>query len=208
MRFGRRRREDDQRRAPRAEAFRSTDLVRELRAELAPWLKAEGFKRLGGQAWVRDEGDDHLIVAVQSRQSGWDPRAGTWFVVELERSARPRRGTGHTRRRLGSLLDEPRRRDVLDLNNRVAASLPPPDRGFVGSLPPDVRDHYLRAFRPTTDTTGSADLWFAYYDESDAAVWAVFIAAVLPTAVDRFLELPPGWFDEPADPDPLVDKGF
>ncbi len=41
----------------------------------------------------------------------------------------------------------------------------------------------------------SADVWLTYHDESDAAAWAVSIAAVLPMAVDRFLELPPGWFD-------------
>ena len=195
MRFGRRR-EDSGRRRPRATAFRSTDLVRELRGVLGPWLGEQGFKRLGGKGWVRPEGEEHLILAVQCRQSGWDPRAGSSFVVELERAATPTRATGFTRRRLWALLDDAALREVLDLNVRVARTLPPPDPAFLSALTANVREFYLRSFAPAPATPDDTDVWFAYYDETDVVSWAHFLARQLPAALERFLVLPPGFFDE------------
>jgi len=70
-----------------------------LRAGLGPWLKGEGFKRLGCNGWIRPWADEFLIIAVQCGQNGWDPRAGNQFVVEFEQSKTPNRGTGANRAR-------------------------------------------------------------------------------------------------------------
>lgn len=194
MRLRRGRRDDLARRAPRTDAFRSKDLVDALRTDLGPWLKGEGFKRLGGQGWIRPWDDDHLIVAVQCGQSGWDPRAGNRFVVEFEQSRTPERATGFNRARVWELLDEAKRQDALAINDRVALSLPAPDNRFLRELPPDVREHYLQRFAPTTATIDSADVWFSYYDENDAAMWAEFLVRSFGPALQEFLARPSSFF--------------
>ena len=194
MRLRGRDRNDLVRREPRSDAFRSKDLVKVLREGFGQWLKAEGFKRLGTNNWVQPHGDDHLIVAVQCRQSGWDPRAGNSFTVEFERSRTPTRATGFSRQRLWGLLDEMSRREALKLNNQVAQTLPPPDQRFLSELPEEVREHYLRSFAPTTATVDSTDVWFNYYDETDAAVWADFMARKVEPTLRAFTAQPPSFF--------------
>ncbi|WP_269991986.1 hypothetical protein [Arthrobacter sp. B2a2-09] len=194
MRFKRASQGELVRRAPRADTFKSRDLVDVLRAGLGAWLKDEGFKRLGSNGWTRPLADHHLIIAVQCSQSGWDPRAGNRFVVEFEQSKTPRRATGFNRARVWSLLDELRRREALDIISRVAVSLPDPDEQFLFQLPANVREHYLRSFAPTTATVDSSDVWFAYYDERDAAIWADFLARSLGPALQEFLARLPSYF--------------
>jgi len=190
VRFRRTRQDHGARRAPRADTFRSCDLVDVLRTGLGPWLKDEGFKRLGSNGWIRPWADDHLIIAVQCGQSGWDPRAGNRFVVEFEQSRRPERATGFKRVRVWPLLDELRRREALQIISQVAVTLPAPDEQFLFQLPPDVREHYLRSFAPTSATIDSSDVWFAYYDEHDAAIWTEFLGRALGPALQEFLDRP------------------
>lgn len=204
MRFRGRDRSDFSRRQPRPDAFRSSDLVKVLREGFGQGLKQEGFKRLGTNAWLRSSGEDeHHIVAVQCSQSGWDPRAGNRFIVEFERSRKPSRATGFSRQRLWSLLDELARREALKINTHVALTLPPPDERFVGELPEEVREHYLRSFAATTQTVDSSDVWFAYYDETDAGAWAEFLSRKVETCLHVFLDQPPSFFGHraPASPD-------
>lgn len=182
------------RRDIRSDAFRATDLNRVLRTELSSELKDAGFRRLGSSGWVRSQAEVHHLIAVQCSQSGWDPHAGNRFIIEFEQSSRPTRATGFSRRRIWSLLDAPSRREVLDTNSRVARTLPAPDKHFVRELPPDVRDHYLGQFRPTTKTIDSSDVWFAYYDEADASAWARFLAKHMRQALDTFLMQPPSFY--------------
>ena len=165
-----------------------------IREGCGPWLKQEGFKRLGSNGWIRPSGDDHHIVAVQCSQGGWDSRSGNRFVVEFELSRRPLRATGFGRERLWSLLDDEARREALNINSQVAQTLPSPDERFVRQLPEDVRAHYLRTFTPTTQTTDSSEVWFAYYDETDAAVWADFLSRNVEPALRSFLTHPPSFF--------------
>lgn len=194
MRFRRAGQSDLARRAPRIDTFRSRDLVDVLRAGLGPRLKDEGFKRLGSNGWTRPWADEHLIIAVQCSQSGWDPRAGNRFVVEFERSKTPQRSTGFSVDRVWSLLDDLRRREALDINSRVAVSLPAPDEQFLFQLTPGVREYYLKAFAPTTATVSASDVWFAYYDEHDAAIWTEFLGRSLGPALQEFLGRPPSYF--------------
>jgi hypothetical protein len=154
-------------------------------------LKDEGFKRLGSNGWTRPWADDHIHIAVQCSQSGWDPRAGNRFVVEFEQSRTPKRATGFKRIRVWSLLDELRRREALHIISQVAVSLPAPDEQFLFQLPRDVGEYYLRPFAPTNDTVDSSDVWFAYYDEHDAAIWTEFLGRSLGPALQEFLARPP-----------------
>lgn len=194
MRFGRRTKHAAPRRQPRASAFRSADLVGVLRGELGEPLKSAGFKRLGSNAWVRAHNDEHHIVAIQASQSGWDPRSGNRFIVEFERSKKPLRATGFSRARLWRLLDDLGRREVTDLNSRVALTLPHPDPNFLRQLPDGVREHYLQAFSASPQAAESADVWFAYYDEEDAQAWAAFLSRRLEPALSQFLTWPPSFF--------------
>ncbi|UUZ59274.1 hypothetical protein [Nocardioides sp. B-3] len=61
-------------------------------------------------------------------------------------------------------------------------------------LPEDVREHYLRSFAATTQTVDPTDVWFAYYDETDAAIWADFLSRRVEPALQAFLAQPPAYF--------------
>jgi len=144
------------------------------------------------------------MIAVQARQSGWDPRAGSRFVVEFEQSDTPKFSTGFNRRRVWQLLDQGQREEALVIINDVARTLPNPDQTFVAALPLNVREHYLQQFAPTTETSGSADVWFTYYDEADAARWADFLSRAFGVALDKFLNEPPSFMGmrQRATPEP------
>jgi len=187
-----RRTERLQRRSPRTSAFRSLDLVQVLRPELAPWLRQEGFKRLGSQAWIQSVGDVHRIVEVQCGMAGWDPRAGTGFVIEFEESHKAARYSGFHRERVWTMLDDAARAEAIAINGRVQQTLPPPDSVLLRSLPASLRPYYLSKFSAPTSTVRDSDVWFRYYDETDADQWAVFLGRYVGAAWARFLGEPNG----------------
>ena len=181
------------RRAPRGEAFRSRDLVKELRGPLSPWLADEGFRRLGHRGWSRPHLDGYLMIAVQASQSGWDARSGNRFVIEFERSATPNLSSSSDRYRIWSLLNADHRAEAIEIIKEVGSTLPPPDPAFVSLLSADVRAHYLRQWDPQP-TLDSSDVWFNYYDEADARGWGEFLARTIAGALERFLSEPPSLF--------------
>ena len=181
------------RRPPRAEAFRSRDLVRELRGPLAPFLKDCGFRRLGERGWVRPHDDAYLMIAIQCSQSGWESRAGNRFILEFEVSSRAALASSLQRQRLWGLLDDEQRIAAAAINDAVAVSLPEPDPAFLAVLPENVATHYLQQFGPRPLPPENADVWFQYYDEADAARWGVFLGDVLGGATERFLREPPSF---------------
>jgi len=126
--------------------------------------------------------------------SGWEARAGNKFIIEFERSLTPTRATGFSRQRLWGLLGDEGRREALEINTQVAMTLPPPDEQFLLELPQDARDFYLRAFAASTQTVDSSDAWCAYYDETDAAIWADFLSRELDPALHAFEDQPPSFF--------------
>jgi len=163
-------------------------------------LKEAGFRRLASRGWTRPHGDSHVIVAIQCRQGGWDPRAGSKFVVELEQSKTPEIGTGYNRDRLWKFLDTPQRRRAMEINDSVALTLPEPDRTFLALLPESTQLHYLEDFQVTpVDQLSASDVWFHYYDESDAEQWGQFLADNLTRALELLLERAPTWFARAAD---------
>jgi hypothetical protein len=137
------------------------------------------------------------MLAIQCGQSGWEPRAGGRFVVEFEMSDSPKISTGNHRNRLWRLLNEDQRRRATDINNFVSQTLPEPDQKFLAILADSVREHYLRAFAANPVVPNpTADVWFRYYDESDAGKWAEFLGDSIVSALNEFLERPPsfmGW---------------
>ena len=185
--------EADARRSPRAESFRSRDLVNELRGPLGPWLAEAGFRRLGYRGWSRPHADYHLMIAVQASQTGWDVRSGNRFVIEFERSAIRTLSSGFDRNRIWSLLNRDHRAEAVEIIKEVARTLPPPDPAVVSELPPDLRASYLRQWEPDL-TVASSDVWFNYYDEADARVWGEFLARTIGDALERFLSEPPSLF--------------
>lgn len=170
-----RRPQEPSRRAPRSEPFRSRDLVRKVREQLAPWLDQQGFRRDGGQAWLRDDGDVSVWIGIRCSQSGWDPHSGNKFVVELSQSQESNTGKQFRRSRIWGLLGVDQRREAIAIIQDVAATLPGPDQFMVSSLSAELKPMYLRQFAMSHLTPESFDVWFNYYDEDDAARWAEFL---------------------------------
>lgn len=135
------------------------------------------------------------MLAIQCSQFGWNPYAGNQFVVEFEMSPEAQLFTGGHRNRLWRLLSELERRAFWEQNNAVIATLPVPDPHYVAALPPEVQDWYGRKFDPNGSVPDAAtDVWFRYYDEQDAAVWAGLLARSIVPAIGTFVNQPPSFF--------------
>jgi len=133
------------------------------------------------------------VIAVQASQSGWDARSGNRFVVEFEVSATAALSSSFHRTRIWRLLEAERRAEAVEIVKRVGSTLPPPDRAFVSELPRDLQAAYLRQWDPDL-TVDSSDVWFNYYDESDARTWGEFLSHSMGPALERFLTEPPSFF--------------
>src|SRR2546425_551230 len=132
----------------------STEVYRIARQVVGPWLKANGFRREPAFAsWTRPVAGRHVTMWFQVSHSGWDPLAGSTFVVELQRSDRPEVGYGRLRARVVELLDPVGREEVRAIRNAVAARLRRPSlaevRARFGFEPPaDMLELYVAAFAP------------------------------------------------------------
>jgi len=182
--------------------MKSTEVYSLLRSELAPWFKSEGFKRtkelLG---WSRPSGGAYTVVWCQVSRDGWDPFAGSRFVVEFQRSADSHLGSFHaTRERLGKLLSQEEREEVRRIQNSVIAELrPAPATHPWLQISPEVTAWYLKEFKPVSEPYSERDdIWFRYASPEHVSNWAKFILEKLPKCVD-FVE---SWPIQPGTPTP------
>jgi hypothetical protein len=170
---------------------KSTDVYRTAREILAPWFKAEGFKRTRGGmlGWYKPVGDQYLLVWLQLSTDGWDTYAGSEFTVEFQRSGRPVIGEGLVRNRLVGLLTIAELEEARHRQNRVVSKLtkPPPDHDTL-RIAPNVAEWYCAKFQPVSEPyRRTDDVWLRYKDEEDVRMWAQFLLRVLPAARERFL---------------------
>jgi len=175
----------------------STEVYRIARQVVGPWLKANGFRRETAFAsWTRPVAGRHVTMWFQVSQDGWDPLAGSTFVVEFQRSDRPEVGYGRLRARVVELLDPVGREEVRAIRNAVAARLRRPSlaevRARFGFEPPaDMLERYVAAFAPRlAPYAPDEDVWLPYASEVDVRIWCRFVADKLPALTARFEALP------------------
>ncbi len=167
--------------------------ARELAARanrlLTPALAEGGFRRasrMGGAAWVRQQGAELLLLSFQSSMANGPGAPGSRFTVEIAIGTHMARFAGRRRQRVWWLLTPDERETVRHLENAVKAKLPPPD-------PAIARPHagpYLDHWRPRdTPYPANVDVWFCYWDEADVHALMVFLGDVLPRVAERFLEV-------------------
>jgi hypothetical protein len=164
-----------------------------VRQELDPLMRSLGFARTPGASmasWARPEGDEWLLFWFQPSMSNYAYSAGFKFVVEFQLGPEAQPGGRGHRLRLGEVLTDAEREQVRQMENRVIAKLPPPDRGFAASLDGRTREWSLGQWQPVGKPYGPGDdIWFRHGDEADVLEFLAFFGAVLPDVVTRFLDL-------------------
>jgi len=166
---------------------KSTDVYAQLRAALGPWFKSEGFVRAKGLlSWCRRRGDRYTVVWCQISQDGWEPYAGSKFIVQFQRSLEPIVGFYPSpSRRLASLLTAEEREEVRAIQNSIIAELrqPPPNHPAF-QISENVTAWYREQFRlvekPYSDRH---DVWFRYSSNEHVDRWSQFILGKLATCV-------------------------
>jgi hypothetical protein len=145
----------------------SKDLYRELKAGLAPAMKAEGFAPLKGATpgWKRRG----VAAGFQADKWGWTERWGSRFTVNFD-------AEGGRSERIGYLLEGFPELDELRVrSNAVIARLPR------GSDPP-FEEYKID---PEKAVYGR-DIWLNYHSLDDVREWAAYFAAKLPRFVSLF----------------------
>jgi hypothetical protein len=168
---------------------KSTAVYRTLRAIVGPWCKTNGFRRTPGGmlGWYAPAGEDSYIAFwFQCSRDGYDPWAGSKFVVELQQSDSTQIGTGRHRMRIGRLIDDATRATVHALQNEIIARLPRPPKSHVAFNDPSTAKWYQQKFEPEAPYDERHDLWFRYQNEDDVKRWGQLILVHLPDAVARF----------------------
>ncbi|HEY1208568.1 MAG TPA: hypothetical protein VGE85_04315 [Terracidiphilus sp.] len=169
--------------------MKSPEVYSLLKIELAPWFKSEGFKRAKGLlSWTRPHGDAHIVVWCQVSQYGWDPYAGSQFIVEFQRSSEPVIGYGYKnahRERIALLLSPEEREEVRRIQNSVIASLQhPPANHPILHFTQEVTDIYVKQFKAVSEPYPERnDIWFRYASPEHITQWAHFIIGRLPKCV-------------------------
>jgi hypothetical protein len=174
------------------DTIRADALHAELRAALAPVLKAAGFKRsrLGKSAWARAHRGEFVAFWVQCDRYGWMRELGSRFTLEFQRgaSAHDLHNRLELRERFGALLAAPELEQVRDLNNAVLRSLPRISADNpVMAIRADLREALLRSYEPRREPHAPTDdIWLHYYTHEQIGEWAAFLAARIVPMTDRF----------------------
>jgi hypothetical protein len=159
---------------------KSTEVYAALRTELAPAMKAMGFKREKSMlSWSRHAGGSFTVVWCQVSQDGWDDYSGSEFTVEIQRSVRSEPGTPSSyRRRIGKSLSPSALEEVRRFQNVVVGGLsrPPPTHPAF-HISPELTSWYRAKFLPVAQAyTASDDVWLRYALPSHVEHWGKFIA--------------------------------
>lgn len=169
--------------------MKSTEVYSIVRSALGPWCKQQGFKRTKGGmlGWYRPVGNWFVLFWFQVSLDGWDPYAGSKFIVEFQISDEPRIGSLRAvhRSRLPKYLSDDQLERVRELQNRVIARLEKPKRDYhIFQMPENIVTWYLAKFDAVSKRyTQSNDVWLRYRYAEDVEQWAYFIKGVLENLV-------------------------
>ena len=151
---------------------------------MAPLFKANGFKRTNTMlSWVRPHRELFIGVWCQADQRGWDPYAGSKFVVEFQLGREPVIGWNTIcRQRIASMLTSAEREVVRMVQNKVIASLHRPPKDYaVLNVCEEVSRIYLQEFKSIDRPYGEGeDIWFRYASDGDVNRWADFLLMKFP----------------------------
>jgi hypothetical protein len=155
---------------------RAPDVYRLLRAEWSADLSQAGLAKVprSACAWWTARPGYNLLLMTYVDPRGWDPHAGSSFVVDYEATDRREFGWQPKHRgRLGEALDDAALSAVLRLQNDVISRLRPPSVEELGleEHDPDA-DYYLSEFFSPLTALVPGDLHFRYYDEKDVRAWS------------------------------------
>lgn len=168
--------------------MKSPEVYACVREELAPVLKALGFKREKALlSWAREHDGQHTVLWCQVSQDGWDPYVGSKFVVEFQRSTSSTVGAPASKRaRINKLLTDEQRAEVWSLQNRVIGGLTTAPRTHPTlHVSPDVTKWYLAKFeRVAAPYRVTDDVWFRYAELGHVKSWAKFVCRVLPSCLE------------------------
>jgi hypothetical protein len=168
--------------------MKSAEVYGIIRNAVGPWCKANGFKRAKSMlGWSKPYRDRFLVFWFQCSRDGWDPFAGSKFVVEFQLDSISEPGGGGDRHRLSHFLDPEQLERVKGHQNAVIAKLrkPSPDY-FILQMEERVRDWYLGQFTPLSEApSNQSDVWLRYHDAEDVRRWAAFVQDLLPGIVKR-----------------------
>lgn len=154
-----------------------------LRAELAPQMKAAGFRRLktGVLGWTRPRGQEYLTLWFQCDHHGWFADFGSSFTLEFQLGADAVAGSMtalRKRERFGPLLSAEDRDRVRLMSNRILEQLPGPG-------PTDPA--FITAYRPETSPyPPHRDIWLHYAAKEHVAEWAAFFRPRMLDLVSSF----------------------
>jgi hypothetical protein len=177
--------------------MKSTATYQIIRKILAPSFKEHGFHRSkpGALCWRKPLGANFLVVGFETESAGYDPPRGCSFTMELQISPLAELGAWGeqcVRHRLPNILTDEELEQVRILQNRVRSRLNKPTADHWIYQSKTLRllgiDHYLSQFEQITAWTHpnyKNMLWFQYQDEADVKMWANFILATLPQALQR-----------------------
>jgi hypothetical protein len=172
--------------------MKSTEVYRTIREMIAPWCKAQGFRRIksGLLGYYKPLDEGYLVFWFQCDQWGWDDFAGSGFIVEFQISDEPLIGRGTRRTRLPLLLNDEQLEHLRQAQNQMISQLnPPPKHHRVFHISPDYTRMLLERFKPVTETElNPFQFWHRYYSIEDVQRWAVLILDLLPVVLRTFLQ--------------------
>jgi hypothetical protein len=174
----------------RAIRMKSTDVYREAREVLAPWFKQQGFTRTKGGmlGWHKTIGERHLFLWFQVSQHGWDPYAGSKFVVEFQFSNSARMfesSRDGVRDRLPRFLTGEELAEVRMIQNEIIRALPkPPPSYFILQMDERIVSWYANEFEEVDVAyEQNDDIWFRYHEPVHVRRWAELVLRVAPRLV-------------------------
>jgi len=166
------------------------ELHASARSRLDGPMAGLGFRRVAKTrtaSWIRAEGDRWLFLWFQPHRWNGAQSAGFRFTIELRLGDRPVLFSASPRARLPTLLSADDRETLRQMENRTLARVPPPDGAYLRALPESMRPTLLADWKPRLEPyRRDEDVWFRSADRSDLEALLMFIARVLPGAIDRF----------------------
>jgi hypothetical protein len=170
----------------------SRDFHREIRASLAPLMRAAGFtaSKGGSAGWERPAAAGLLSLWFQVDKWGWDPLWGARFNLEfaLGEVAGARSAGGRTER-LGMLVEGFAELEELRLlNNAVIADLPGTREGrLVTQRLRGGGEIVVQGCRPDPAPFETGfDYWLTFYSVEDARRWGAWFAQRMPRLITLF----------------------
>jgi hypothetical protein len=164
------------------------EVYSQLKLTLAPWFKAQGYKRAKCQlGWYKQIGDCYIVVWCQLDRNGFDRYEGSSFILEFQKSLDLLVGAFPAyRKRFALFLSDPEREEVRRFQNEVIASFRHPAKSYYEQLPENLIESYLRRFNKIEKPYHKQnDIWFRYTNLEHIDYWAKFILKKLPVCIDE-----------------------